>query len=215
MIELAIQIFEIVVDVTFPAPRPFEKDRLDRDALWLTDVKAGFAVPLEQIRLRQGDVLFGYDLLATLLGGNGFFFVNPQKANFVTKNARSRADANLLFEMTARFLRHFAAPENLEAVFTANAQAKVAEPAMREKYFEPFRTDSRIEWPGAAGYLRIENWVPNIRFQVEAGIADPTTFFLAWTTKISPDALDKEPSGLFTILESAAAVYGINFRPLV
>jgi len=151
MIELAIQIFEIVVDVTFPAPRPFEKDRLDRDALWLTDVKAGFAVPLEQIRLRQGDVLFGYDLLATLLGGNGFFFVNPQKANFVTKNARSRADANLLFEMTARFLRHFAAPENLEAVFTANAQAKVAEPAMREKYFEPFRIDSRIEWPGAAG----------------------------------------------------------------
>jgi hypothetical protein len=41
--ELTIQIFEITVEVTFPMPRSFAKDRLDNDALWLTDIAEGFA----------------------------------------------------------------------------------------------------------------------------------------------------------------------------
>jgi hypothetical protein len=212
--ELTIQIFEITVEVTFPMPRSFAKDRLDYDALWLTNIAEGFAVTPEQIRLRQGDELFGYDLLAILLGGNGFFFLNAQKANFTAKNARTRGDADLLFQMTARFLKHFAMPEKIEAVFTASAQAKVEDATVREKYFEPFRIDPRIEWPGAAGYLHVEGWAPNVRFQVEAGIGDPTSLFLTWTTKISEDALGKEPNAIFTILESAAAAYGISLKPL-
>ncbi|MBV8228021.1 MAG: hypothetical protein JO232_22845 [Verrucomicrobia bacterium] len=60
MIELAIQVFAITVEVIFPAPRTFSKDLIDNDAL--TDSTTGFAVPPEQLRLRQADVLFGYDL---------------------------------------------------------------------------------------------------------------------------------------------------------
>ena len=95
-----------------------------------------------------------------------------------------------------------------------SAQAKVEDATVHEKYFEPFRVDPRIEWPGAAGYLHVEGWAPNVRFQVEAGIGDPTSLFLTWTTKISENALGKEPNEIFKILESAAAVYGINFKPL-
>jgi len=71
MIELAIQVFEISVQVIFPAPRTFMKDRVDSDAQWLTDNASGFAIPPDQVRLRQSDVLFGYDLNVQLFGGNG------------------------------------------------------------------------------------------------------------------------------------------------
>jgi hypothetical protein len=51
-------------------------------------------------------------------------------------------------------------PEKFEAVFTASAQAKVEDATGREKYFEPFRVDPRIEWPGAAGYLQVRyDWI--------------------------------------------------------
>ena len=53
--ELTIQIFEITVEVTFPMPAPFAKDRIDNDALWLTKVAEGFAVTPEQIRLLGQD----------------------------------------------------------------------------------------------------------------------------------------------------------------
>jgi hypothetical protein len=45
-IELTIQIFEITVEVTFPMPRSFAKDRLDYDALWLTNIAEGFVANL-------------------------------------------------------------------------------------------------------------------------------------------------------------------------
>jgi hypothetical protein len=214
MIDLALQVFGISVEVTFSAPRPFFKERLDREALWLTDVPVGFAVAPEQIRLRPGDALFAYDLLAILLGGNGFFFLNAQKVNFTAKNAKTRADADLLFQMTRRFLQQFATPERLEAVFTANAQATVNNPAIRERFFEPFKVDPRIAWPGAAGYLSVEGWTPNIRFQVEAGIDNPSGVFLTWTTKIVADALSDDPNRISSILQSAAGIYGINFQSL-
>jgi hypothetical protein len=58
----------------------------------VTDSASGFAVPPEQVRLRQADALFGYDLSVQLFGGNGYFSVEAQKATFSAKNAKGRVD---------------------------------------------------------------------------------------------------------------------------
>jgi hypothetical protein len=122
MIELAIQVFGISVEVIFPVPRPFVKDQMDNDGRWLTDSASGFAVPPEQVRLRQADVLFAYDLSVQLFGGNGYFSVDAQKATFNAKKAKGKADGESLRQMVGRFLRHFA-KEKLTVVFSANAHA--------------------------------------------------------------------------------------------
>jgi hypothetical protein len=87
MIELAIQVYAVTAEVIFPAPRIFTKELIDNDARWLTDSVNGLAVPPEQVRLRQADVLFAYDLSVQLFGGNGHFSLEAQRASFTAKNA--------------------------------------------------------------------------------------------------------------------------------
>src|SRR5258708_14653557 len=104
MIELAIQIFAVTVEVLFPKPRIFSKEQIDSVAAWLTSPETGFALRPEQVQLRKVDVGFEYELNAQLFGGNGAFALNAQKAVFAANNARSRADGGLLLNMCNRCL---------------------------------------------------------------------------------------------------------------
>lgn len=214
MIELTIQLFGIVVEVIFPAPRTFSKELLDSDAQWLTDSASGFAVPPEQVRLRQADVLFGYDLSAQLFGGNGHFSVDAQKASFSAKNARGRADGELLREVVGRFLRHFA-KEKFTVAFSANAHAKPESKAVQEEYLQRFRFDQRITKPGAVGYLRLNDWPTDVRFIVEPSLGTEDSLFLAWTTRFPASEFSEIPDKIVHVFEEAASVYGLKFRPLV
>jgi hypothetical protein len=214
MIELAIQVFGISVEVLFAAPRIFAKDRMDNDAQWLTDSASGFAVPPEQVRLRQADVLFGYDLSVQLFGGNGYFSVDAQKATFSAKNAKRRADGELLRQMVGRFLRHFA-QEKLTVAFSANAYAKAESKAVQEHYVQRFRFDQRITKPGAVGYLRLGHWPSDVRFMVEPSLGTEDSLFLAWTTRFPAGEFSGIPDKIVHVFEEAAGVYGLKFRPLV
>lgn len=214
MIELAIQVFGINVEVIFPAPRTFAKGRIDADAQWLTDSASGFAVPPEQVRLRQANVLFGYDLSVQLFGGNGYFSVDAQKATFRAKNARRRADGELLRQMVDRFLQHFA-QEKLTVAFSADAYAKAESQVVQEQYVQRFRFDQRITKPGAVGYLRLGDWPSDVRFMVEPSLGTEDSLFLAWATRFPFGESSEISDKIVHVFEEAAGVYGLKFRPLV
>lgn len=214
MIELAIQIFSIVIEVLFPAPRTFEKDSIDRHAQWLTDPVNGFAVPPDQVRLRQGDVLFAYDLSVQLFGGNGHFSLDAQKASFSAKNARGRADGELLRQVSGRFLAHFA-KEKCTVAASANAFAKAETKAVREEYVHRFRFDPRITKPGAVGYLRLDGWPSDVRFTVEPSLETEDSLFLAWTTRFPAGEFSDIPDKIVGVFLEAATIYGLKVRPLL
>jgi hypothetical protein len=213
MIELAIQVFGITVEVIFPAARTFSKELIDNDARWLTDSANGLAVPPAQVRLRQADVLFGYDLNVQLFGGNGQFSLDAQKASFSAKNAKGRADGALLQQVVARFLRHFA-KEKFTVAFSANAHAKAESTAVREDYLQHFRIDPRITKPGAVGYLHLNDWPSDVRFEVEPSLRVEDSLFLAWTTRFPAGEISEIPDKILNLFVEAAAVYGLKFRPL-
>ena len=213
MIELTIQLFGIVVEVLFSAPRTFSKELIDHDGQWLTDASNGFAVPPEQVRLRQADVLFGYDLSVQLFGGNGHVSVDSQKASFSAKNARGRADGELLRQMVRRFLQHFA-KEKLTIALSANAHAKTESKAIQEEYVLRFRFDPRITKPGAVGYLHLDDWPTDVRFIVEPLLGTDDSLFLAWTTRFPAGDFFEIPDKIVRVFEEVAAVYGLKFRPL-
>jgi len=213
MIELTIQVFGVAIEVIFPAPRIFSKELIDSDAQWLTDSVSGLAVPPEQVRLRQVDVLFGYDLSVQLFGGNGHFSLDAQKASFSAKNARGRADGELVRQVVSRFLGHFA-NEKFIVALSANAYAKAANKAIQEEYVQRFRFDPRITKPGAVGYLRLEGRPSDVRFIVEPSLETVDSLFLAWTTRFPAGEFSEIPDKIVRVFEEAAAVYGMKFRPL-
>jgi hypothetical protein len=213
MIELAIQVFGVAIEVIFPVPRTFEKDMIDRHAQWLTDSVSGLAVPPDHVRLRQADVVFGYDLSVQLFGGNGHFSLDAQKATFSAKNARGRADGDLLRQVVGRFLRHFA-KEKCSVAFSANAFAKAESKTVKEEYVQRFRFDPRITKPGAVGYLRLDKWPSDVRFTVEPSLETEDSLFLAWTTRFPAGELSEISDKIVNVFVEAAAIYGLEFRPL-
>lgn len=135
------------------------------------------------MRLRQADVLFGYDLTVQLFGGNGHFSEDAQRASFGAKNAKGRADGELLQKMVLRFLQHFA-KEKYTVAISANAHGKVASKVAREEYLQRYRLDPRITMPGAVGYLRLNDWPTDVRFGVEPSLRIEDSLSLAWTTEL-------------------------------
>jgi hypothetical protein len=214
MIELSIQVFGIGTEVLFPAPRIFKKDLIDIDAQWLTDGVNGFAVPPEQVRLQQTDIAFGYNLSAQLFGGNGHFSVDAQRASFSARNARGRADGDLLRQVVDRFLRHFA-KEQFTISFSANVYAKAESAAIREEYLQRYRFDSRIVNPGVVGYIRVDNWPSDVRLAIEPALGTEDSLFLAWTTKFPAGEISGIPDKVVAIFAEAASVYGLQLQPLV
>ncbi|MBV8278584.1 MAG: hypothetical protein JO170_25455 [Verrucomicrobia bacterium] len=213
MIELAIQVFGIGVEVLFPTPRTFSKELIDNDAQWLTDSANGLAVPPDQVRLRQADVLFGYDLSVQLFGGNGYFSLDAKKASLTAKNARGRSDGELLRQVVSRFLQHFA-KEKYTVAFSANAFAKPDTKAAQTAYTQRFRYDPRITKPGAVGYLRLDGWPTDVRFIVEPSLETEDNLFLAWTTRFPAGEISGIPDRVVNAFVEAAAVYGLKIRPL-
>jgi hypothetical protein len=214
MIELSLQTFGISIEVLFPAPRTFQKELIDIHAQWLTDSVNGFAVPPEQVRLQQTDIVFGYNLSVQLFGGNGHFSLDAQRASLSARNARGRADAELLRQVTDRFLRQFA-KENFTVAFAANAFAKADSTTVRDEYVQRYRFDPRIAHPGAVGYLRFDNWPIEVKFTVEPALGLEDNLFLVWTTRFPAGELSAIPDKVVGVFLEAAAVYGLQLRPLI
>lgn len=214
MIELAIQVYAVTVEVIFPTPRIFTKELIDNDARWLTDSVNGLAVSPEQVRLRQADVLFAYDLNVQLFGGNGHFSLDAQKASFTAKNAKGRADGELLRQVVTRFLRHFV-KEKCTVALSANAHAKVEGKAVRDEYLQRFRFDPRITMPGAVGYLRLNDWPSDVRFGVEPSIGIQDSLFLAWATRFPASEISEIPDKIVSVFVEAASVYELDIRSLL
>ena len=208
MVQLSIQLFGIVTEVLFPTPRIFKKELIDVDAQWLTDGANGFAVPPDQVRLQQMDIAFGYSLSAQLFAGNGHFSMDAQKASFSARNAKGRADGELLRQVVDRFLRHFA-KEQFIISFSANVYAKADSPAVREEYLHRYRFDSRILHPGVVGYIRLAKSPSDVRLAIEPALGTDDSLFLAWTTKFPAGEISGIPDKVASIFIEAASVYDL------
>jgi hypothetical protein len=72
----------------------------------------------------------------------------------------------------------------------------------------------RITKAGAVEYLRLEGWPSDVRFIVEPSLETVDSLFLAWTTRFPAGEYSEIPDKIVRVLEEAAAVYGMKFRPL-
>lgn len=215
MFEAEVQLFAIALEVHFSRPRPFAKDKIDELAAWLTDTADGFALRPEQVRVRHTDIVFDYELSASLFGGNATFKQDAEKAVFTARGARTRQDADLLHQTAARFVKAVATPEQLYVVFSANAHASLASEGERDAYLAGFRPSRQVIGPGALGVVRLDGWPEDIRIAIEPSIGMPSSLFFSWNTRFLPsgDPLQSLQT-LVNALGGAAQIYGLNFKPL-
>ncbi len=215
MIEAAVQLFSVTLEGIFSRPQPFAKDKIDQTAEWLTDSERGFALRSDQVRYRQTDVVFGYELSASFYGGNATFRHDAEKIFLTARGAKTQQDAGLIRETATRFARFTSSTYSLPLMFSANAHAALSSGEAREQFLSRFRLDPRVSGPCALGYLEMDGWPDLVRICIEPSFGALGHLFFIWQTNMGAwedwqSAFDK----LVGVLEKATEVYGIRFQPL-
>jgi hypothetical protein len=214
MIELAPYLFGMTLDFRFLKARTFSKERLDTLLNRLTDSDTGLALRLEQIRVRNTDLAFDYDLRAFFLGGNALLVYDAEKIFLSVSGGRSQADANLLRETAKRFLWVTEVSNEELGSFSVNTHARADSAEGREQFLDRFRLSKEVVGPGALGYVRVPNWPEEVRFSVEPSLGTKDSLFFAWNTPVRGASWLSSPEELTGVLESIASIFGVQFKPI-
>jgi hypothetical protein len=215
MIEVTPDLFGITLDIRFANARPFSKERLDRLLSRLTDSENGLALRIEQMRLRNTDFAFDYELKAVFLGANACFVYDAEKFFLSISGGRTQADADLLRETVKRFFWTSEISDQESGIFGASTHARAESTEKRDEFLTSFRVHDQIVGPGALAYIRAPNWSEDIRFAVEPSLGLSDALFLAWNTRFRGTSWLSSTETLTNILESSASVFGVRFKPFV
>jgi hypothetical protein len=211
-----VQFFAIALEVYFSRPRPFSKEKIDDLAVWLTDATDGFALRADQVHVRHTDIVFDYELSASFFGGNALFKRDADKVLFSARGARTRQDLDILYNTATRFLKVVAVPEQLYVSFSANAHATLDSESLRESYLANFRPKQGVVQAGALGFVKLENWAEDVRIAIEPSIGIPKSLFFTWQTRFLPSGdVAQTLMTLIAVLQRAAEIYDVTFKPLV
>ena len=213
MIELAPQLFGMTLEYRFLKSRAFSKAQLDSLLDRLIDSENGLALRPEQIRVRNTDLAFDYDLKAIFLGSNAVVISDSEKVYLGISGGRNDADAKLVRETAKRFLWAMEVSENEIGNFTVNMHAKAESAEKREQFLNGFRLGKEIVAPGALGYVRVPNWMEEIRFLIESSIGTTDSLFMHWSTRVHGGSWLPSLEDLTALLESVAVIFGVGFKP--
>jgi hypothetical protein len=213
MIELSPDLFGITLDIRFPKPRPFSKERLDRLLTRLIDSENGLALRNEQVRIRTTDVAFDYELKAFFLGVNAVLASDAEKFVLSVSGGRTHADANLLRETAKRFLWSGEISDQDFGMFGASTHARAESIEKRDEFLKRFQPAKDVTGPGALGYVHIANWSEEIRFSLEPSLNLADGLFLTWNTRFQGVSWLSSLEQLTNALESAASIFGVQFKP--
>ncbi len=215
MLEVTPYLFGISIDVRFGKPRSLSKQRLDGLLLRLIDSENGLALRSDQIRLRQNDFAFDYELRASLLASNGALVHDAEKFFLSVSGGRTEADARLLAETAKRFLWSCEVSSNDLGVLSVNMHAKVDTKEKRDEFLRGFADDPKITGPGALAYVHVPEWLEDVRFSLEPSLGVPDSLFFAWNTQFRGISAFSSIEILTGMLASVAGVFGITFKPFI
>jgi hypothetical protein len=213
MVEVTPYLFGISLEVRLRKPRSFSQQRLDALLLRLIDSENGLALRSDQIRLRQHDFAFDYEVRASLLAGNGLLIHDAEKFFLSVSGGRTEADALLLAETAKRFLWSSEVSSEDVGLFYVNTHAKTDAKEKRDQFLRGFAADPRITGPGALGYVHVAEWTEDVRFSLEPSLGVPDSLFFAWNTQFRGISAFQSIEGLTRMLASVAVVFGIEFKP--
>jgi hypothetical protein len=214
MIEVTPFLFGFSMESRFTKPRPFSQQRLDHLLARLIDSDNGLALRSDQIRLRQTDLAFDYELKASLLGGNGAFIHDAEKFWLSVSGGRTGADTRTLADTAKRFLWSCEVSDKEVGSFNVNTHARADSKEKRDEFLQGFRMDDKIIGPGALGYVRVTEWPEEVRFSLEPSIGVSDSLFLAWNTQFRGGSGFRSADDLVIMLGSIAAIFGVKFKTL-
>lgn len=215
MRSLPIEILGINLESPLPRPQTRREAALDAFAGWLCDTENGLALRADQVRLKQWDELFGYELTAQFFGDNGTVVRLADRVRLSVRNIRTAGDWELVRRLVVRFYQQLDLPATPVTTFGAHLHSRLESQEEIDDYFRPFPQNERVARPTCFGYVKIIDWEAPIRVLIEQSNAFPHALFLAWETQF-PNKQDWESfiGTLPTVLDNSTHVFDLSLASL-
>jgi hypothetical protein len=210
-----IEIFGVAVDVPFSKPLGLRQARLEEFSAALCDPIAGLGLRPDQIRLRQTDELFQYELCANFFGENAWLTRTAERVKMGIRNARTAPDWKVITDLLEKFCSLVNPPREGISLLSTHAHARFPSTEERDQWLNRFAYTPLISRPASLGYVQIVDWEKEVRVLIEQSNAVPDAVFVAWDTQFSNDQdlaslLPRIPE----LMENSANLFDLGFDPL-
>jgi hypothetical protein len=210
-----IEIFGVAVDVPFPKPLGARQARLEEFSAALCDPATGLGLRPDQIRLRQTDELFQYELDARFFGENGWLTRTAERVKMGIRNARTAPDWKIITELLQKFYDLVEPARDGFSALSTHAHARFPSAEDRDHWLSRFAYSPLISRPASLGYVQIVDWEKEVRVLIEQSNAIPDAVFIAWDTQFrhGQDWASFLPT-IPELMENSANLFDLGFEPL-
>lgn len=219
MLRAEVQQFSLGFEMPFGMALALLDSKLNEFTARLSDPETGFGVRPEQIRMRQNDILYGYELTATFYGGNAVVVRDAQQVRLTLTGGRTASDFELIANAVERFCTILEPqPPGMVCRLWANAHAAFATAEDAQKFFNRFLpNDSEthsagiISRAGAVGFIQTPDRSEHVRLMIEPSILFQDAAFLSFNTTVPLTDVNvtfmRELNGLIV---EGCRVYGLD-----
>jgi hypothetical protein len=182
----SIRHFTSALDVTFPRPIAWTPGLLEESVSKLAEA-IGFPLRSDQVKVRNTDILYNYELTASFFNGNASFTRNADKMSLTLNNAQGEEEQKLILEINERFGSLFLLNAKILVQFTLGAHIDVGTQQKRHQFLKRFSPSERVELSGAVGYVtskNLEEEIDPIRIMIEPSLSFPEALYVSWQVKL-------------------------------
>lgn len=209
---ISLDVLGIALDIPFPRPLTKRDAGLEGLASWLCDPENGFTPRPDQVRLKEWDELFGYELTVQFFGDNGVITHTADRIKLSIKNARTVADWEIIRRVITRFYNRMNFDSKSMTGFSAHVHSRFPSSDELDGYFQQFPQPKMASRPALFSYVKITDWEAHIRIHIEKSAALPDALFIGWDTQFANNQDWESFIGtLPVVMENSAHLFDLAF----
>ena len=203
-----IKSFGATLEAAFPKAVIFKPTLFEETIDGLTEA-IGFQIPPESIRVRQSDVLYGYELRASFFGADATLTRTAEKLVLSLANGQSQEDAKLILQVVTKFGQRFFTGLAVSPTLTIAVHFEHGSSDEVHQFSDRFAPSAALESCGASGYVRRPGVRTPARIMIEPSFSYPGSLVASlWIRMDSGEAWAMSVEGAAEALEAAVRVYG-------
>lgn len=206
MPKLKIHTFEIALEASFPSPVAFFDARTNEFAAKMSQI---FPISPDQFRMRQFDVLYGYELKATFFGTNARL-ERTSSGIKLSLGGASTEHKDAITDLVSTFSEAILPEITPKLTFVLCAHAGFESLEEHATFFRPFGRCPEIVSEGIIAEVKLPNWAPPVGVRFENSETFENSVFAVHSSVIM---LPLEPTSLgkmWASVEEAAKLFGLE-----
>lgn len=207
MAKLKIHTFGVTLDARFPKPVAFLDARTNEFAAKMSEI---FQLTPDQFRMRQFDILYGYELKATFLGSNARLERTSTGIKLTLEGATSAEHRDSITDLLSTYCAAILPEVGPKLTFVITAHATFESPESYVAFFKPYGRCPEVVSEGIIAELKLPDWTEPVGVRFENSLAFKDAAFVVHSSEISLPLDSSSLKRMWASFEESTKLFGLE-----